>query len=58
MNRSVITVFCVVFVLAMLFAYPVQSNAVGEQSDSAAIRDKRWTFNTWRLHGRRQLFNS
>ena len=41
--------------LILLFVFPIQS--VDEHSEKAPTRHKRWTFNTWRLHGRRQLAN-
>jgi len=43
------TVVVIIIIAIMLFVLPVQSMLI---RDSA--RDKRWTFNSWRLHGRRE----
>jgi len=52
------TIFIVaVIALIMLFVYPIQSMSINDHSVKLPIRHKRWTFNTWRLHGRRQLSN-
>jgi hypothetical protein len=52
------TIFIVaVIALIMFFVYPIQSISINDHSVKLPTRHKRWTFNTWRLHGRRQLYN-
>ena len=41
--------------LIILLVLPIQSMTIHDQSNQLSRREKRWTFNTWRLHGRRQL---
>jgi hypothetical protein len=53
-SSKTIFLFAVV-ALIMLFVFPIQS--INEHSEKLPTRFKRWTFNTWRLHGRRQLAN-
>lgn len=38
--------------LIIVLVLPIQSMTIDDQ---LSPREKRWTFNTWRLHGRRQL---
>lgn len=57
MNSSKIIFVFTIIALIMLFVCPIQSSTTNDQSDKLPIRHKRWTFNTWRLHGRRQLSN-
>lgn len=57
MNSSKTIFLFAIIALIMLFVYPIQSIPTNDQSENLPIRHKRWTFNTWRLHGRRQLSN-
>ncbi len=57
MNSSKILFIIGVITLMMLFVLPVQSMSINDGSVKLPTRHKRWTFNTWRLHGRRQLSN-
>lgn len=41
--------------LIISLVLPCQSMIIQDHSNRLARREKRWTFNTWRLHGRRQL---
>lgn len=42
----------------MLLILPIQSMPTDDAFNKLSSHHKRWTFNTWRLHGRRQLPNS
>jgi len=57
MNSSKIVFIIAVIALMMLFVFPIQSMSINDGSLKLPTRHKRWTFNTWRLHGRRQLSN-
>jgi hypothetical protein len=57
MNSSKTILYLGVIALIMLFAFPIESMPINNESMKLPIRHKRWTFNTWRLHGRRQLSN-
>jgi hypothetical protein len=57
MNSSKTIFLFAIVALIMLFVFPIQSIAINENSEKLPMRHKRWTFNTWRLHGRRQLAN-
>ncbi len=57
MNSPKTIVMIAVLALIMLLVCPTQSRPTDDNSDKLSTRQKRWTFNTWRLHGRRQLSN-
>ncbi len=57
MNSSKTIFIIAAIALIMLFVFPIQSISINDDSVQFPIRHKRWTFNTWRLHGRRQLSN-
>jgi hypothetical protein len=57
MNSSKIVFIIALIALMMLFVFPIQSMSINDGSLKLPTRHKRWTFNTWRLHGRRQLSN-
>ncbi|UJR23781.1 hypothetical protein I4U23_026758 [Adineta vaga] len=51
-------IFLIAFLaIIMLFVCPSQSMPTDNTNSDLSTRQKRWTFNTWRLHGRRQLPN-
>ena len=41
--------------LIILLIFPVQSMSIDDDFAKLPTSHKRWTFNTWRLYGRRQL---
>ena len=55
MNVSRRMLFVLMTILIIVLVNPIQSMTHDEHSDKLSARQKRWTFNTWRLHGRRQL---
>jgi hypothetical protein len=57
MNSSKTIFIIAAIALIMLFVFPIQSISINDDSVQFPTRHKRWTFNTWRLHGRRQLSN-
>ncbi|CAF0789159.1 unnamed protein product [Adineta steineri] len=57
MNSPKIMAIIVTLALIMLLICPTQSMPTDDNSDKLSTRQKRWTFNTWRLHGRRELSN-
>ncbi|CAF3389263.1 unnamed protein product [Rotaria sp. Silwood2] len=46
-----------ILALIMLIVFPIRSMPTNDDLMKLPIHQKRWTFNTWRLHGRRQLSN-
>jgi hypothetical protein len=57
MGSSKLTAMIAVLALIVLFIFPIGSMTIDNDSVKLPTRHKRWTFNTWRLHGRRQLSN-
>ncbi len=57
MNSSKLILISAVMALILCLVVPIQSMSINADSAHLPIRHKRWTFNTWRLHGRRQLSN-
>ncbi|CAF3060156.1 unnamed protein product [Rotaria socialis] len=55
MNSFKTLVLVDIIALIMLLVFPIQSMPTNDDFASLPIQHKRWTFNTWRLHGRRQL---
>lgn len=58
MNSLKMLVVVNIIVLIMLLILPIQSMPTDDAFNKLSSHHKRWTFNTWRLHGRRQLPNS
>ena len=55
MKKSQTFVTIIVLLSIILLVSPMQSMSINDHSVQSAVnRQKRWTFNTWRLHGRRQ----
>ena len=46
-----------VIAFMFLLIFPIPSMTMNNDFVKLPTRHKRWTFNTWRLHGRRQLSN-
>jgi hypothetical protein len=57
MNSSKIIPMIAVIAFMMLLIFPIPSMTMNNDFVKLPTRHKRWTFNTWRLHGRRQLSN-
>ena len=55
MNTLKFILFTVSLASFLLLLVPVRSMSIHDHSIDAPARHKRWTFNTWRLHGRRQM---
>ena len=56
MSRTTL-VMIIVLLSIILLVSPMQSMSTNDHSMKSPVRQKRWTFNTWRLHGRRQASN-